>query len=299
MARTKQTARKTAQNLPPPTDHDICNELTMIQMRLELLRSQMTVTEKFLIRCRLGNIQILPSHDEMTEMREKRDEQKRTFDADIGELTLLGSCPVNCLYHTEYDPLNMSNILNDLTQKELASFEEILKSEIAKKKPTPPKEMIDKTVTDKDTTEDNSVPRKTPIANQYQALAGNSTIPDPDIAVVPVATRKLPPINLKFQTNYKPIVKEISQKFPTSSTKLSGEFLKIFATSPDEHRNITDFLTEKGEQYFAIQPVAKRPQKVVIKGLPISTDVDDIKTDLTERALIFISCPAHQSQDQI
>ncbi|GFY41239.1 nucleic-acid-binding protein from transposon X-element [Trichonephila inaurata madagascariensis] len=318
MARTKQTARKTAQNLPPPNDHDTCNELTTIQMRLELLRSQMTATEKFLIRCRLGNIQILPSHDEMTEMREKHDERKRTFDEMIGELTLLGSCPVNCLYHTEYDPLNMSNILNDLTQKELASFEENLKPEIAKEKPTPPKEMIDKTITDKDTTEDNSVPRKNTrtkdfisptkfakkqkvaendpigasapikIANQFQALAGNSTIPDPDIAVVPVATRKLPPINLKFQTNYKPIVKEISQKFPTSSTKLSGEFLKIFATSPEEHRNITDFLTEKGEQYFAIQPVAKRPQKVVIKGLPVSTDVDDIKTDLTERGFDII-----------
>ncbi|GFY53157.1 hypothetical protein TNIN_193571 [Trichonephila inaurata madagascariensis] len=150
MARTKQTARKTAQNLPPPTDHDICNELMMIQMRLELLRSQMTVTEKFLIRCRLGDIKILPLHDEMSEMREKRDEQKRQFDADIGELTLLGSCPVNCLYHTEYDPLNMYNILNDLTQKELASFEEKLKSEIAaKNKLTPPKEMIDKTETAK------------------------------------------------------------------------------------------------------------------------------------------------------
>ncbi|GFY62692.1 hypothetical protein TNIN_178601 [Trichonephila inaurata madagascariensis] len=261
----------------------------------------MTVTEKFLIRCRLGNIQILPSHDEMTEMREKRDEQKRKFDADIGELTLLGSCPVNCLYHTEYDPPNMFNILNDLTQKELASFEEMLKSETtAKNKLTPPKEMIDKTETTKDTTEDNSVPRKNTrtkdfisptkfakkqkvaendpigasapikIANQYQALVETD---DPGSGYRSGAScpRKLPPINLKFQTNYKPIVKEISQKFPTSSTKLSGEFLKIFATSPDEHRNITDFLTEKGEQYFAIQPVAKRPQKVVIKGLPIST----------------------------
>ncbi|GFS44536.1 hypothetical protein TNIN_447721 [Trichonephila inaurata madagascariensis] len=160
MARTKQTARKTAQNLPPPTDHDICNELMMIQTRLEFLRSQMTATEKFLIRCRLGTTKILPLHDEM---REKLDEQKRQFDTDIGELTLLGSCPVNCLYHTEYDPLNMYNILNDVTQKELAIFEEQLKSEIAaKNKLTPPKEMIDKTETAKDATEDKSVLRKIP-----------------------------------------------------------------------------------------------------------------------------------------
>ncbi|GFY76800.1 nucleic-acid-binding protein from transposon X-element [Trichonephila inaurata madagascariensis] len=283
------------------------------QFSLHLFRP---TTEKFLIRCRLGTIKILPLHDEM---REKLDEQKRQLDADIGELNLLGSCPVNCLYHTEYDPLNMSNILNDVTQKELANFEETLKSEIAaKNKLTPPKEMIDKTETAKDTTEDKSVVKKITrtkdfvsptkfakkqkvaendsvgatapikIANQYQALAGNSSIPDPDIAVVPVATRKIPPINLKFQTNYKPIVKEISQKFPASSTKLSGEFLKIFATSPDEHRNITKFLTEKGEQYFAIEPVTKRPQKVVIKGLPITIDIDDIKTELTERGFDII-----------
>ncbi|GFY63913.1 hypothetical protein TNIN_496821 [Trichonephila inaurata madagascariensis] len=111
--------------------------------------------------------------------------------------------------------------------------------------------MKDKTETAKDTTEVKSVVKKNTrtkdfvsptkfakkakvvendsvgathhqIANQYQALAGNSTLPDPDITVVPVATRKIPPINLKFRTNYKPIVKEISQKFPTSSTKLSG-----------------------------------------------------------------------------
>ncbi|GFY69592.1 hypothetical protein TNIN_206781, partial [Trichonephila inaurata madagascariensis] len=143
MARTKQTARKTAQttavttNLPPPTDHEICNELMMIQGRLEFLRCQMTATEKSLIRCRLGTIKILPLHNEM---REKLDDQKRQFDTDIGELTLLGSCPVNCLYHTEFDPLNMSKILNDAAQKDLAIFEEQLKSEIAaKNKLQPPK----------------------------------------------------------------------------------------------------------------------------------------------------------------
>ncbi|GFY57485.1 hypothetical protein TNIN_423691 [Trichonephila inaurata madagascariensis] len=94
----------------------------MIQTRLEFIRSQMTATEKFLIRCRLGTIKILPLHDEM---REKLDEQKRQFDTDI------------------------------------AIFEEQLKSEIAaKNKLTPPKEMIDKTETAKDATEDKSVPRK-------------------------------------------------------------------------------------------------------------------------------------------
>ncbi|GFY67243.1 hypothetical protein TNIN_228421 [Trichonephila inaurata madagascariensis] len=249
----------------------------------------MTVTEKALIGCRLGTIKILPIYDEMIK---KLDDQKRQFDTDIGELTLLG--PVNCLYHMEFDPLNTSKILNDEAREKLAIFEKQIKSEIAaKNKPQPPKEKKDKTEVVKGTTEAKSVKKNTrtddfvsptkfakkqkvvkndsvgatasiKITNQYQALAGNSTLPDPDTTVVPVAAQKIPPINLKFRKNYQPIIKEISKKFPTSNTKLSGDFLKIFATSPDEHRNITKFLTEKGEQFFAIEPVAKRPQKVVI-----------------------------------
>ncbi|GFS37223.1 hypothetical protein TNIN_172061 [Trichonephila inaurata madagascariensis] len=291
MARTKQTARKTAQNLPPPTDHDICNELKMIQMRLELLRSQMTVYEKFLIRSRLGNILILPTYDELTEMREKRDEQKRTFDADIGELTLLGSCPVNCLYHTEYDPLNMSNILNDLTQKELATFEEKLKSEIAKERLTPPKEMIDKTVTDKDTTGDNSVPRKNTrtkdfisptkfakkqkvaendpigasapikIANQFQALFGKQTIPDP-ISQWCRCHPKITPINLKFQTNYKPIVKEISQN-SYFQHKNCRRILKYLRPRPMSIVTSPISLRKRRTVFLPSSRSKKRPQKVV------------------------------------
>ncbi|GFY70505.1 hypothetical protein TNIN_213901 [Trichonephila inaurata madagascariensis] len=211
----------------------------------------------------------------------------------IGELTLLGSCPVNCLYHMEFDPQNMPKILTDEAREHLAIFEDCLKESdnTSKNRLQPPKDKKDKTEAMKDITEAKLVVKKNTrtdgfvsptkfakkqkvvkndsvgatapvkITNQYQALAGNSTLPDADITVVPVATPKIPPINLKFRKNYQPILKEISKKFPTSSAKLSGDYLKIFATSPDEHRNITSFLTEKGEQYFALEPIAKRPQK--------------------------------------
>ncbi|GFS53034.1 hypothetical protein TNIN_361511 [Trichonephila inaurata madagascariensis] len=121
----------------------------------------------------------------------------------------------------EFDPLNTSKILNDEAREDLASFEKQLKSEIAaKNKPQPPKEKKDKTEAVKDTTEAKSVVKKNTrterisspplnlqkvvkndsvgatapikITNQYQALAGNSTLPDPDTTVVPVAAPKYP-----------------------------------------------------------------------------------------------------------
>ncbi|GFX29395.1 probable RNA-directed DNA polymerase from transposon BS [Trichonephila clavipes] len=96
-----------------------------------------------------------------------------------------------------------------------------------------------------------------------------------------VATPKIPPIHLKFKENYNLILQEIQRLYPKTKTKLSGEFLKIFAASSDDHRDITNLLVEKKEQYFALNPTLNRPQKVVLKGLPINTDIDDI--DLTSR----------------
>ncbi|GFW79624.1 hypothetical protein TNCV_1428841 [Trichonephila clavipes] len=78
-------------------------------------------------------------------------------------------------------------------------------------------------------------------------------------------------------------MQEVTRRYPKSKSKLSGEYLKILASTVDEHREITAFFKEKGEQFFAIDPIEVRPQKVVIKGLPTSTDVDDIRKDLTER----------------
>ncbi|GFX80701.1 hypothetical protein TNCV_758081 [Trichonephila clavipes] len=47
-------------------------------------------------------------------------------------------------------------------------------------------------------------------------------------------------------------------------------------------------LAEKGEQYFALNPVLNKPQKIVIKGLPINTDIEEIRQDLTSRGFKVI-----------
>ncbi|GFT77002.1 putative RNA-directed DNA polymerase from transposon X-element [Trichonephila clavipes] len=58
-------------------------------------------------------------------------------------------------------------------------------------------------------------------------------------------------------------MQEITRKWPKSRSKLSGEYLKILASTADEHREITAFLTEKKEEYHAIDPIEVRPQKIL------------------------------------
>ncbi|GFT44221.1 nucleic-acid-binding protein from transposon X-element [Trichonephila clavipes] len=94
--------------------------------------------------------------------------------------------------------------------------------------------------------------------------------------------------------NYSMIVKEISkltkeiedlqENTPKTSSKLSGEYLRIFAASTEERNEIIEFL--KGEQFFALHPQDTKTQKIVIKGLPISADIDDIKQDLSEQGFL-------------
>ncbi|GFR27354.1 hypothetical protein TNCT_730481 [Trichonephila clavata] len=50
----------------------------------------------------------------------------------------------------------------------------------------------------------------------------------------------------------------------------------------DDHRKITAYLKSIKEQLFVLEPPppSSRAQKIVIKGLLISTDIADIKTDL-------------------
>ncbi|GFU82823.1 uncharacterized protein TNCV_266201 [Trichonephila clavipes] len=125
-------------------------------------------------------------------------------------------------------------------------------------------------------------------SNKFEPLAGTSTLPEKENAAMSVTKPNIPPINLKFKENYNLILQEISRKYPKSKSKLSGKFLKIFAASTDDHRAITTLLTEKGEQYFALNPVLNRPQKIVIKGLPINTDIEEIRQDLTSRGFKII-----------
>ncbi|GFT58581.1 hypothetical protein TNCV_1250461 [Trichonephila clavipes] len=81
-------------------------------------------------------------------------------------------------------------------------------------------------------------------------------------------------------------MQEIYRKYPKTNSKLSGEYLRIFASTADERNEIIAFLKERGEQFFALHPQDTKPQKIVIKGLPISTDIDDIKKDLSDRGFL-------------
>ncbi|GFW75400.1 uncharacterized protein TNCV_4190541 [Trichonephila clavipes] len=64
-------------------------------------------------------------------------------------------------------------------------------------------------------------------------------------------------------------------------------------------QSVTAYLDEKREEFYVIQPLDSRPQKIVIKGLPVSTEIGEIQADLTTQGFCVEKGSAHQINNKI
>ncbi|GFY66638.1 uncharacterized protein TNIN_469341 [Trichonephila inaurata madagascariensis] len=88
---------------------------------------------------------------------------------------------------------------------------------------------------------------------------------------------------LRIVKNYNLTVQEINIKFPATVNKMTGNYIKVQPGSIEDHRDITTMLEERKAEHYVIEPLANRPIKIVIKGLPNDTDVADIEADLVKK----------------
>ncbi|GFY13315.1 hypothetical protein TNCV_2335791 [Trichonephila clavipes] len=114
-------------------------------------------------------------------------------------------------------------------------------------------------------------------------------MPDSVNAAVPVgpkAPRSLhPPLSLLTTTTR--LCRRSRESGLNQVKKLSGIPEDTCSTRTSTARSLPS-LKKKGEEFHAIDPIEVRPQKIVIKGLPISTDINAIRDDLTERGFNVI-----------
>ncbi|GFR01589.1 uncharacterized protein TNCT_60281 [Trichonephila clavata] len=94
--------------------------------------------------------------------------------------------------------------------------------------------------------------------------------------VIPVAN-KTKPISMKMNDKYTQILQELHRTHPTATNNYFNGYIKIQAETPDHHREITEYLTSEKVEYFVTDTIANRPLKLVIKGLPADTKIEDIK----------------------
>ncbi|GFU40235.1 integrase_H2C2 domain-containing protein [Trichonephila clavipes] len=124
------------------------------------------------------------------------------------------------------------------------------------------------------------------VQNKFSSLTEKEAETNPttsDQTAAPISARpRVPPIMFKHKkANYRSIIKNLNKDFPDCEVKLAGKYFKILCKTSDEHRVVTDHLKVIKEEFYVIDPPDSRPLKVVIKGLPISTEINEIQDDLT------------------
>ncbi|GFT62052.1 PRE_C2HC domain-containing protein [Trichonephila clavipes] len=110
----------------------------------------------------------------------------------------------------------------------------------------------------------------------------NAPTPNQNTLNAPNPNYVPPPIMLKVIDAYKQQMKIITDKFPSTRGKLTGEYLKLYTNTNELHRQLIHLLEDLKYEFYVITPKEKRPIKVVIKGPPRDTKTDEIKNDLIE-----------------
>ncbi|GIY59032.1 nucleic-acid-binding protein from transposon X-element [Caerostris darwini] len=80
--------------------------------------------------------------------------------------------------------------------------------------------------------------------------------------------------------------------------KLTTQYLKLEPESENLHTIITKYLDSTNVPYYLITPKNLRPLKAVLHGLPINTDLEAIKNELTELKFQVINIYQLKKQDQ-
>ncbi|GFW31421.1 nucleic-acid-binding protein from transposon X-element [Trichonephila clavipes] len=284
---------------PPPPDSEDLEKCSRILDTFECLiikESRLTANQHLLDSMDNGIMRL--NHDSYSMILKEVRNLTEEIEALKGELTLIGFCPIeDCQHHSKINAPIIAQKLKDSSKKLELDLKKVgINTSVDNPPPNPlkKKNRLDGFTAPTKVTKKQKVLQNysfgaaapIPTSNKYQTLSGNDDSLTQSNEAMPVATPKIPPIHLKFDANYNLIMQEINRKYPKTSSKLSGEYLRIFAISIEERNEIIDFLKGKGEQFFALFPQDVKIQKIVIKGLPISADIDDIKQDLSEKGFL-------------
>ncbi|GFX39270.1 RNA-directed DNA polymerase from mobile element jockey [Trichonephila clavipes] len=91
---------------------------------------------------------------------------------------------------------------------------------------------------------------------------------------------RIPPIFVNPPDNWCTLISIARQLAPTLISKLTGKFLRITVQSDDEYRKLVQFLRHEGVEYKSFMLKSDRPIKLLSRGLPTSTKVEEIRVEI-------------------
>ncbi|GFW61841.1 nucleic-acid-binding protein from transposon X-element [Trichonephila clavipes] len=98
--------------------------------------------------------------------------------------------------------------------------------------------------------------------------------------VVGTPQNRIPSIFVNPPDNWCTLISIARQLAPTLISKLTGKFLRITVQIDDEYRKLAQFLRHEGVEYKSFMLKSDRPLKLLIRGLPTFTKVEEIRVEI-------------------
>lgn len=130
------------------------------------------------------------------------------------------------------------------------------------------------------------VPPLPPGQDSITPVAGNSATNS-----TPNPQPKFYNVFYELSENYKEVLEHFTTKCPGLKAKVTGELIKLTTSNPDHYRFIQNDLEKNKIAFRTLDPRSERPRKVLLRGMPVTTDVEDIRAALVKMELepLFIA----------
>ncbi|GIY03628.1 RNA-directed DNA polymerase from mobile element jockey [Caerostris darwini] len=145
----------------------------------------------------------------------------------------------------------------------------------------------------------NTQPTKQKPKTKKHTSATPTNQPQPINVTPSNTTSNVRPIMISKPNDTIAFMRKINTDLNFSITcKHTASYLKIEPATEDNHTIITRYLDNNNIPYYIITPKGLRPIKCVIRGLPINTDLELIKTSLVEKNFNILNVFQLRKRDQ-
>ncbi|KAF8786055.1 hypothetical protein HNY73_009944 [Argiope bruennichi] len=101
--------------------------------------------------------------------------------------------------------------------------------------------------------------------------------------------RRVPPFFVTPRADFKVMLNICRLEAPSLKSSMSGKFLKLTVETDEEHRRLSRLLEAQGAEFKTFMLKTDRPIKVVIRGLPSCTPIEEIKEELEREGFTVVS----------
>lgn len=139
-----------------------------------------------------------------------------------------------------------------------------------------------------------------PVSNKFAVLGVDQPEPvesssqsAPKVAAPKAATpavKKPPPIFVDYQDKWTDFTATLQCITPDGfNARMSGEYIAIYAKTIGDYRAIQEYISSNNIKHQALPPKEERPLKVLIRGLPPTLELQELRIELEARGFTVIT----------